>query len=275
MKGKVALVTGAASGIGAATSIALARRGAEMVLMADTNQVGLDATAAECEAAGAKVMKRLCDVTDRAAVEAFAEEFHRSHAAVDLLVNNAGVSVLGRFLETPLEDWKWVLDVNVWGYLHFLHAFVPRMVARRQGHIVNVSSAAAFVPMDSTIAYSTSKAAIVAMSEALRTELAPHGVGVTVVCPGIVNTGMVHSSRRRGRAEDPAVQERMVEFFAKKGARPETAAEEICKAVQANLGVAPIAQAAPVYYMKRFIPKLASWIARSMEQRVVRPPRKR
>ena len=201
MEGRLALVTGAGSGIGRETALLCARRGANLALC-DVNEDGLAATEAEAVRLGSEVMTGLVDVGDRAQMQAFADSVHERAEAVDLLVNNAGVGVGARFLETPLEDWDWILPINLMGVVHGCHMFVPAMVERgRGGHVVNLSSAAGYFPNPTLAAYSSTKFAVLGLSEALRIELRPHGVGVTAVCPGLINTPITRTSRLRGSAE--------------------------------------------------------------------------
>src|SRR5439155_1020798 len=129
---------------------------------------------------------------------------HAEHEAVDVLVNNAGVGLGGGFLDTSLEDWRWILSINLWGVIHGCHFFLPPMVRRgRGGHVVNVSSAAGFLATAQLAAYSATKFAVFGLSEALRDELRPHGIAVTTVCPGIINTPITTSAPMRGPLATP------------------------------------------------------------------------
>ena len=144
------------------------------------------------------------DVTDEQAMEKLAEKVATEYGVVDVLVNNAGIGLSGSFLDTTPEDWKKVLDVNLWGVIHGCRLFGKQMAERGQGgHIVNIASAAAYQPSNALSAYSTSKAAVLMLSECLRAELAAKGIGVSAICPGLVNTEhhndrAFHGSRRRG-----------------------------------------------------------------------------
>src|SRR6185295_18443874 len=123
------------------------------------------------------------------------------------------------FLETSLEDWEWILSINLWGVIHGCHFFVPGMVRRGSGHVVNVASAAGLVTMPDLAAYGTTKFAVVGLTEALREEVRPLGIGVTTICPGIINTGITHTSRLRGARE--AMRESMIAFYEKRNSGPE------------------------------------------------------
>jgi NAD(P)-dependent dehydrogenase (short-subunit alcohol dehydrogenase family) len=267
LKGKRVLVTGAASGIGQATALACARRGADLVLC-DINEPGLAEVSAAAEALGCSVFARRVDVSVRHEMHEFAESVYREVGVLDILINNAGVGLGANFLDTPLEDWDWIIGINLLGVVHGCFFFIPPMVARGAGgHVVNVSSAAGYVATPPLTAYSATKFAVLGLSEALRQELAPHRIGVTAVCPGIINTPITRSARLRGAAADERARERMVRFYQQRNYPPERVAENILKAIQRNRGVAPISPEAWLfYYLKRFAPgflhRLNQWLAK-------------
>jgi NAD(P)-dependent dehydrogenase (short-subunit alcohol dehydrogenase family) len=267
LSGRTALVTGAASGIGRATALAFAERGADLFLC-DVNREGLEQTAQQARDLGRKARVSRVDVGRREEVQAFADQVHREVEAVDILMNNAGVGLGANLQESTLEDWDWIVGVNLWGVIHGCHFFVPRMVARgRGGHVVNVSSAAGYVASETLLAYSTTKFAVLGFSEGLYEELLPHRIGVTAVCPGIINTPIVHTSRFRGRAADPELQRRGAEFYQRRNYGPERVARNVLRAMQRNRRVAPISpEAWAMYYLKRLAPgalyAMGRWIAR-------------
>ena len=175
LSGKVVLVTGAGSGIGRETALAFARRGADLVVC-DVNETASARTADDIRALGRKAASHFVDVADRGRMRAFADAVHAEVEAVDVLVNNAGVGLGAAFLDTTLEDWDWIIGINLCGIVHGCHFFVPKMVARgRGGHVVNVASAAGYLASEALSAYSTTKFAVVGLSEALRDELKPRG----------------------------------------------------------------------------------------------------
>ena len=206
----VAVVTGAGSGIGRATALALAGQGA-LVVAVDVDETAAKQTAADCggEAYGT-------DVADAAQMAALAQTVESAHGPVDVLVNNAGVGMSGRFLDTTLEDWDWILGVNLRGVIHGCRAFGPRMVARRRGHVVNMSSALAYMPRASEPAYVTTKAAVLSLSRCLRADWASQGVGVSVVCPGVIATPIIEHTRFRGTQARPDNVERLRRAFARR-----------------------------------------------------------
>jgi NAD(P)-dependent dehydrogenase (short-subunit alcohol dehydrogenase family) len=264
LAGRTALVTGAASGIGRATALELARRGADLALC-DVDEPGLEATASEARGLGREVLARRVDVASDEAMAELARAVHERVAAVDLLVNNAGVAIGGGFLDTTLEDWSWILGVNLRGVILGCHHFVPPMVRRAAGgHVVIVASAAAFAASEALAAYCTTKFAVLGLAESLADELARHGIGVTAVCPGLIDTPITRSARLRGAWNRPEVRERMVERYRRRGYGPERVARAILRAIGRGRIVAPVApEAWALYYAKRFAPgllrRLGAW----------------
>ena len=271
--GRTALVTGAASGIGRETALALARAGANLVVC-DLNGPGVEQTAADVRALGRSAMARAVDVARRDAMEAFAAEVQAEVGVVDILMNNAGVGLGARFLDTTLDDWEWVLSINLWGVILGCHLFVPPMVARGTGgHVVNVSSVAGYVATEHLAAYSTTKFGVFGLSEALRSELRPHRIGVTTVCPGIINTPITRSSRTRGPAATAEARAALVSFYARRNYGPERVAQHVLRAIERNRPVAPVSpEAHALYLMKRWAPNLTArlneWVGARMERRV-------
>jgi len=192
--GAVAVVTGGASGIGRGIAEALRDAGA-VVVIADIEQEALDRAAVELGVRGIRV-----DVSDASSVEALADTVIAEYGTVGIVVNNAGVGPVGRISDLTLEDWNWVLGVNLWGVINGVTAFLPHLLANpRGGRIVNTSSMSSFQPLANLGAYAASKAGVHALSEVLAAELAQDGanVGVTLVTPGGVRTGIATSSRNR------------------------------------------------------------------------------
>ena len=270
IKGRVALVTGAASGIGRATALALAGEGAQLVL-ADINAEAVAETAREIDAVSRCLLAERVDVSDREAVAAFAERVHRDLPGVDVLVNNAGVYLTGTLLDLSLEDWDWCLSTNLWGVIHMAHFFVPGMVERGAGgHIVNVSSMYGYWPSPGVIGYLTAKFGVFGFSEALREDLRGHGIGVSTVCPGVVRTNLLKTMRLRndGGPEEKA-RERLEETYRRRDYGPEHVARAIVKAIRSNRKIVIVSPEARIMYqIERFCPPLSRLIARNAAKRM-------
>jgi NAD(P)-dependent dehydrogenase (short-subunit alcohol dehydrogenase family) len=199
LSGKVAVVTGAASGIGNATAAAFAAAGMSVVL-ADIEEKALDAARRSLSEAGRAVEAVVTDVSDGASMEALADAAYGAFGAVHVVHLNAGVAAGGPVWTLTENDWRWVLGVNLWGVIHGVRTFVPRMLAGGEpGHIVNTASAAGLTSSAMMGAYNVSKHGVVTLSETLQADLAMMGssIGVSVLCPGWVNTGIGESGRNR------------------------------------------------------------------------------
>ena len=191
---KVAIVTGAASGIGRATATRFAAAGMRLVL-ADIDSVALAAVADEITAAGHEAVAVPTDVRSSAAIESLRDAALDTFGAVQVVHNNAGVVAAGTFEEIGLDLWTWVLDVDLWSVIHGARTFLPLLKAQHEGHIVNTASTAGLQAMGGIAPYNVAKFGVVAVSETLRVELEGTGVGVSVLCPGSVNTQIVHAER--------------------------------------------------------------------------------
>ena len=200
LRGKTAVITGAASGIGRAMALDLARRGVQLTL-ADVEPEALDAAAGEAGALGVRVLPVPTDVSDYAAMRALADAAFDHFGAVHILCNNAGISVGGALQEARHEDWQWAIGVNLWGVIHGVEAFVPRMIEQGQGgHIVNTASMAGLIASKGLGIYNTTKYAVVGLSETLAKDLRDDGIGVSVLCPMGVRTRIRESERNRPAA---------------------------------------------------------------------------
>lgn len=234
LKGRVAVVTGAASGIGEALARALAARGATLAI-SDIRGQRLDSLAAEFTAAGIACLARPVDVADPGAVQAFADEVESAYGRVDLVFNNAGVALISGVEAAPLSDAHWLMNINFWGVVHGCRAFVPALRRAGGGHLVNVSSIFAMVSMPSQAFYNASKAAVRGFSDALREELRGSGIQVLCVHPGGVKTRIAEDARVRDLhfvATDAPTMRR--QFLAAARTTPAVAAEVILDAVRAG-----------------------------------------
>lgn len=237
LDGKRCLITGAASGIGRATAIAAAQRGAQLFLT-DRDGDGLERVAQEIArqgGAGAVLHRKAADVTDHAAIVALANEIHTAHGSMDVVMNIAGVSAWGTIERLEHRHWQQMIDVNLMGPIHVLETFVPPMVAAgRGGHIVNVSSAAGLFGLPWHAAYSASKFGLRGISEVLRFDLRRHGIGVSLVCPGGVKTPLVNTVEIVGVDRDGPGFARLMERFERHAVSPEHVAKRILQGIERN-----------------------------------------
>ncbi|MFQ5514225.1 MAG: SDR family oxidoreductase [Myxococcota bacterium] len=195
-KARAVVITGAAGGIGAALARAFAARGARLAL-ADLDEEGLARLATGLEREGVELLTQVTDVSRPESVEALAKICEQRLGGIEVVCNNAGVATAGELAGASLEDWRRTLDVNLWGVIHGIRAFVPRLIARGPGGaVLNTASMAGLVGMQGLGVYSASKFAIVGLSEALYRELRPYGVHVSVLCPMMVDTPMARNSLR-------------------------------------------------------------------------------
>jgi NAD(P)-dependent dehydrogenase (short-subunit alcohol dehydrogenase family) len=196
LAGRVAVVTGAAGGIGRAMALALGHAGCQVVL-ADIEVAALDDALGEIRSQGTTAIGVQGDVRSKEDMEALCHQAHARFGPIDIVCLNAGVSPSGAVLETSEETWRWLIDVNLMGVVHGLRAFVPGLVERKSGHVVITGSVAGLVPTPSLGPYSAVKHALTALAEVLRTELDGTGVHVSLICPGVVQTGIAESERNR------------------------------------------------------------------------------
>jgi short-subunit dehydrogenase len=259
LKNKIALVTGAATGVGEATALAFAREGCDLILVTRKNAEGLKATAEKIKAMGRKVLTVMADVSQRDEVEKLCQTALKEMGRVDILMNNAGVGLTCELRETSLEDMAWILGVNFWGPIHTLHFLLPHMVERGSGHIVNVSSAAGLIGLPGAGAYTASKFGLVGYTEVLRTEVERFGIGVTAVCPSVIRTNIFDSMPIKGFKKEVA---KPPAIFRK---TPAAAAKQIVRAVKRNQAVLVItANARILYYLKRISPALSRQVSRGI-----------
>ena len=252
LSGRCVLVTGAASGIGHETALAFAREGAD-ILAVDLDKTRLaDTFRLVCEA-GRRCIALGCDVADAGAVEALAARAMAEAGTPDVVVNNAGVGYLGPFLDTPLEAWTHVMGVNLMGVVHVSRAFLPAMLAAGgPRHLVNVASAAGLGAVPNLSAYSASKHAVMGFSDALAMELAQTDVGVTVVCPGIIDTPIVRNVRAMAPSVPDTAIDRLDRQYKAKGAHPSLVGARIVRAVKRGEDIVLVGpSAATVFHGRR------------------------
>ena len=262
-RGKTAVVTGGGSGIGRALALELAQAGAR-VLITDCVPERVDRVVSELRARGADAAGWRVDHARRDETAAFAAQAWEEGGGVDILCLNAGVGHGARVEDTAVEDWEWLIGVNLWGTVYMVHEFVPRMIRRRQGWILITASGLGLIPAPGMAPYVTSKYAMVGLGESLRTELAAHNIKVSVLCPGIIKTnivedGRIHMSDRAGGSAKPKV----AGFYATRGADPAVAARDGLRALARDIGIMPTPlHTWPMYLLHRVSPGLYHGLAR-------------
>ncbi|MEV6068946.1 SDR family oxidoreductase [Nocardia sp. NPDC052001] len=258
------VITGGGSGIGRETALAFARQGAEVVL-SDINLDSAKETVELIAREGGTAHAYQLDVSSEAAVTEHAAAVIAAHGVPDILINNAGIGQAGDFFDTPATEFDRVLNINLYGVINGCRTFGKAMADRGLGgHIVNLSSMAAYTPQRGFSAYSTSKSAVFMFSDCLRAELSGKGIGVHTICPGIVHTNIVANTRFSGVSAEveAAKQERFDKLYAARRYGPEKVAAQILKAVEQNRDVVPVTPEAWLQYrFNRFAPAVARFFA--------------
>ena len=250
LKDRVAVVTGAANGIGRATAIELARAGMHVVL-ADVDDDGMRRTASEIESLGRRTLCVTTDVRQLSALEHLLERTLSEFGSCHLAVNNAGVMHAAPMIEAEAEQWQRVVDVNVWGVINGSRVFGAHFVRQGEGHIVNTASAAGLFPAPGMSCYSTTKFAVVGFSTQLRWELSISGVGVSVLCPGVVKTGI-------GKALGAGLDPEQVDVLVRRSPPPEGLARKVVLAVKRDRAMVLYGLDSYLAYMLRLTP---IWLA--------------
>ena len=234
---KTAFITGGANGIGRAIAESFAREGAA-VAIADIDPKAAEATCRELEASGARAIPITCDVTNAESMANAAAEVSKTLGPVHVLVNNAGAFTVSAFEETTRQDWEWLLGINVMGVVNGLHAFLPGMKAHGEpAHIVNTASVAGHIANPNMSIYTASKFAVVGLTECLKLELSDTPINVSVLCPGVVKTGLIESSlahrpdRHGGQDANPGQDVRSITAS---GTDPSAIGDQVVRAVVAN-----------------------------------------
>ncbi len=242
LKGKTAVITGAASGIGSSFAIELAKEGMNLSI-SDINMEGLEETKKEIEKLGVKVISSKCDVTKYQDMENLAREVHSELGDVDLLINNAGIVRYILLEDIDLDDFKRVLDVNLWGIVHSLKAFLPKMLERKSGHIVNIGSGAGIIGAAEPLPYVASKFSVVGLSESLFGQLYYRGINVSVVLPSYINTGIWDNAKIKfpkklienvGLEKLEKISEMMLHNFKISGSNPNRVVRKYIKDIKDN-----------------------------------------
>lgn len=246
-----AVVTGGGSGLGRAFSVALGKRGGR-VLVTDLDLATAEATAELVRAAGGTASTLRCDVSKKEDVYALPDAMKSAFGGTDVVFNNAGVAVGGPVHEIPVEDWEWLMGINLWGVIYGTLAFLPHFRAQGSGHYVNIASAAGLLCSPRLAPYNVSKAGVVALSETLCAELAPQGIAVSVLCPTFIQTNIHRDSRSHG----PGTREAGEKMMARATKTPDDIAEITLRAVdRKELYIVPHADGLWAWRMKRADPE--------------------
>ena len=259
--GRLVLITGAASGIGRACAQRAARDGARLVL----TDVQAEPLAQVARDTGA-LAHRAFDIADVDAVRAFADDVHAAHGSVDVVMNVAGIATWGAVESLSHEQWRRTVDINLMGPIHVIECFVPEMVrAGRGGQLVNVSSAAGLIGLPWHAPYSATKFGLRGVSEVLRFDLRRHRIGVSLVCPGGVDTGLVGTVDIAGVDRDSPRMQRFTKLFQRHAVTPERAAKRIFEGVTRNrYMVYTSPEIRLIYVIQRCAPHLYALIMRLM-----------
>jgi NAD(P)-dependent dehydrogenase (short-subunit alcohol dehydrogenase family) len=268
LSGKVAVVTGAGSGIGRASARLIARCGAA-VHLADLNEQSARAALSEIEAAGGRGAAHVLDVADPDAVEALAAAVFAAEGHVDVLHNNAGIGFGGTIEATTIEDWQRVIAVNLLGVAYGCQAFVPRMLEQgRPASVLNTASQAGLTPAPKMAPYCASKYGVVGLTESLNAELSARGIHFSAICPGIIDTPIVATGIIRGQVSE--IHGKLTEFYDKRGASPEEVAQAVVRAIEKHTLIVPVPrrQVSAPYLLHRLSPRLMQPIARAIDRTV-------
>ena len=264
---RLVVVTGAGSGIGQAIALRFARSGAE-VIVSDVDELAAESTVTMIEGQRGKAYAYKLDVSDADAWESFASGVRDDHGVPDVLVNNAGILISGSFLDHDAADWERIVGVNLMGVVHGSRVIGRQMVERRQGgHIVNIASTAAFLPMRGGPAYSVTKAGVLMLSECLRIDFAGHDIGVTAICPTVIRSNISRHGHIAGEV-DAETETRFAEIGAALQDRiawagPDKVARVVARSVRRNSAIVPVnPDAWLIYFLRRLSPALVRGISR-------------
>lgn len=228
--GAVAVVTGGGSGIGRATAQMLSSRGVNVAII-DINEQAAKETAASCTTPGTAAVAYQGDVTNLGQLEHLATTIMSDLGPLDIVINNAGVGLSARFSDMEIHDWEWIRSINLDGVINGCRAFGLPILRAGSGQIVNMSSGLAYGMRATEPAYVTTKAAVLAFSKSLRADWRTSGVGVSAICPGVINTPIVRNSRLLGHRGDPTSRAKTEKAFSR-GHKPETVAKAVCRAIE-------------------------------------------
>ncbi|MEO0758440.1 MAG: SDR family oxidoreductase [Cyanobacteria bacterium J06648_16] len=256
------LITGASQGAGKATALRFAENGWNVTLAA-RNPEPLEATAEQVRATGQQALAVPTDVGNAEQVAALVEKSIETFGSIDALINNAGICLTGPTANTSLDDWHRILDTNLWGCIHTIHAVLPVMLRQGRGTIINVGSFGGKMPLPQMTAYCTSKYALTGLTETLRLELSSKGIHVGIVHPGVINSDFMERAMFRGDTDDEAAarQKQMATMLDSSFvSQPEDIAKAVWRAVQHQQNETVVGPAAVATELNRLLPQLTQWV---------------
>lgn len=234
IRGKTALISGAGSGIGLALAKELGRQGAT-IIGTDIHQDRLDSMLFDLEKSGIKAFAYRVDHANLTDVQALVQKVRKEAGGVDILCCNAGVGHGGKIDSITLDDWKWVIDINLWGTIYLIHFFLPSMVERKQGQILITASGAGLSPLGGMAPYSMTKAALVSLTSVMRMDLAVHNINVSALCPGIIKTNIMKDGKLRGEHNRVGA----IELYETRGVSPDKIARTAIRGLKKKKGIIP------------------------------------
>ncbi len=263
-RGKTALISGAGSGIGLELAKKLGQEGS-IIIGTDINSARVEKMMNILQDMGIRAHGYTVDHTDVSAVEALAHKIESEIGPVDILCCNAGVGHGAKIDTIPLKEWKWVMDINLWGVIYMIHVFLPAMIQRKQGQILITASGAGLFPLAGMAPYCMSKSALVTLTNVMRMELKIHDINVSALCPGIINTNIIRDGIIQGEDNKTYAQK----FYAAWGTHPSKVAKAAVKGLKRNKGIiiTPRYQILMNYLMYRLSPALIVWLGSALFKR--------
>ena len=265
-EGHVAVITGAGGGLGSALAIALAEKGCHLAL-ADVSEDALDKTIKMLPKSAGNVTKHVVDVTNRKAMTRFAEDVIRAHNGINILINNAGITLQKNFSTHSLDDWERIIGINLWGVVYGCNLFDEALTQANSAHVVNLSSMSSFLGLPGQSSYCATKAGVQLLTDCLWAEWQLKNIGVTSVHPGAIRTNMIMATLEE--SDDIAQAKKNFELAHKTGVDAEFAAEKIIRAIEKNKKRIKIGKDAYIFhFIMRFFPSLGSLVMKKLAQKL-------
>lgn len=262
-KDKTAIVTGAGSGIGRELALGLARKGARLAVT-DIHADRVGEVVSDIQKLGAEARGYVVDHSDLPAVEKFHSDFTEDFGGADVLCSNAGVGLGGEIKDMTIEDWQWIVSINLWASVYMVHLFTPGMIERGGGRILITASGLGLIGSAGTAPYAMTKFGMVGLAESLRIELHKYNIGVSALCPGIINTRIVTDGRIKMETRSGGnAGAKVIHFYKSRGTDPAVVARHGIKAIEKNIGIMPTPlHMWPLYILKRLSPEAYTSLGR-------------